>query len=96
MKYVLLYESADDVVTKAPVHFPAHKARLDDFHRRGELLMIGTFGDPQREGSMAIFPTREAAESFVAEDPFVLNGVVKSYQIRAWNETLTDDHGRPS
>jgi uncharacterized protein YciI len=95
MKYVLLYESADDVVTKAPAHFPAHKGRLDEFHRRGEILMVGTFGDPQAEGSMAIFPTREAAESFVAEDPFLLNGVVKGYQIRAWNEIFTDDRGRP-
>jgi uncharacterized protein YciI len=95
MKYVVLYESADDVMTTAPQHFPAHKSRLDDFHRRGEILMVGTFGDPRNEGSMAIFPTREAAESFVAEDPFVLNGVVKSYQIREWNETFTDDHGRP-
>ncbi|HEY7272007.1 MAG TPA: YciI family protein [Actinoplanes sp.] len=95
MKYVILYESADDVMTTAPQHFPAHKSRLDDFHRRGEILMVGTFGDPRNEGSMAIFPSREAAESFVADDPFVLNGVVKSYQIREWNETLTDDHGRP-
>jgi uncharacterized protein YciI len=94
VKYVVLYESADDVLTTAPVHYPAHKSRLDDFQRRGEILMVGTFGDPRNEGSMAIFPTREAAESFVAEDPFVLNGVVKSYQIREWNEVLTDDHGR--
>jgi uncharacterized protein YciI len=95
MKYVVLYESADDVLTTAPVHFPAHKERLDDFHRRGEILMVGTFGDPVTEGSMAIFPTRAAAESFVAEDPFVVNGVVKSYQIREWNEVLTGDDGRP-
>ena len=95
MKYVLLYESADDVLTKAPEHFPAHSSRLDEFHRRGEILMVGTFGDPQNEGSMAIFPSREAAESFVAGDPFVLNGVVKSYQIREWNEIYTDDRGRP-
>jgi uncharacterized protein len=95
MKYVVLYEPADDVLTTAPVHYPAHKSRLDEFHRRGEILMVGTFGDPVNEGSMAIFPTREAAESFVAEDPFVVNGVVKSYQIREWNEILTDDAGHP-
>ncbi len=51
--FVLLYESADDVAAKAPAHFPAHKVRLDEFHARGDLLMVGTFGDPQREGSMA-------------------------------------------
>jgi len=91
MKYVMLYESADDVASKAPPHFPAHKARLDEFHARGDLLMVGTFGDPQTQGSMAIFRTREAAEEFVRDDPFILNGVVKSYEIRDWNEALTGE-----
>jgi uncharacterized protein YciI len=91
MKYVVLYESADDVASRAATHFPAHKQRLDDYHGRGELLMVGTFGDPQTQGSMAVFPTRGAAESFVDGDPFVLNGVVKSYEIREWNEILTPD-----
>jgi len=91
MKYVMLYESADDVASKAPPHFPAHKARLDEFHARGDLLMVGTFGDPQTQGSMAIFRTREAAEEFVRDDPFVLNGVVKNYEIRDWNEALTGE-----
>jgi uncharacterized protein len=87
-KYVLLYESADDVVTRAPIHFPAHRIRLVDFHARGTLLMVGPFSNAQEEGSMAIFTSREAAEAFVAEDPFVLNGVVRSWQIREWNEVL--------
>jgi uncharacterized protein YciI len=51
--------------------------------------MVGTFGDPQEEGSMAIFRTREAAEEFVAGDPFVRNGVVRGYEIRDWNEILS-------
>jgi uncharacterized protein YciI len=90
VKYVLLYESADDVLARAPAHFAAHKARLDDFHARGSLLMVGTFGDPQAEGSMAIFATREAAEEFVAGDPFVLNGVIRRWELRDWDEILAD------
>ena len=87
-KYVLLYESADDVAEKAPVHYSAHSERLGAFHRDGTLLMGGPFGDPQNEGSMAIFTTREAAEEFVEDDPFVLNGVVRGWEIRDWNEAL--------
>jgi uncharacterized protein YciI len=89
-KYVLFYDSADDVASRAPAHYPAHKARLDAFHERGVLLMVGTFGNPQDEGSMAVFTSREAAEEFVKEDPFVLNGVVRAWHIREWNEILTD------
>ena len=85
MKAVVFYESADDVASKAPAHFPAHRARLDEFEARGELLMVGTFADPQTQGSMAIFNSRAGAEEFVREDPFVLNGVVRSYEIRDWN-----------
>ena len=89
-KFVLLYESADDVLEKAPAHFPAHSERADEFHTRGTLLMVGTFADPQEQGAMAIFTTREAAEEFVAGDPFVLNGVVRRWEIREWHEALAD------
>jgi len=58
VRFVLFYESADDVLTKAPPHFPADSARLDEFHRAGTLLMMGPFGNPQSEGSMSIFITR--------------------------------------
>jgi uncharacterized protein YciI len=88
-KYVLLYESADDVLEKVPVHYPAHSAYADRFHEAGTLELIGAFGDPRSEGSMAIFNTREAAEEFVAGDPFVLNEVVKGYEIREWQEAYS-------
>jgi uncharacterized protein len=85
MKYALFYESADDVRAKAPAHFPAHKARYEEFHARGDLLMLGVFEDPQRYCSMAIFTTREAAEEFAAGDPFVTGGVVRAWHVRGWN-----------
>jgi uncharacterized protein YciI len=88
MKYVLLYESADDLPDKAPVHVPAHNARGQEFHERGSLVAYGPFGDPQTEGSMAVFTTREAAEDFARGDPFVLNGVVRNWEIREWNEAF--------
>jgi uncharacterized protein YciI len=88
VKYVLFYEPADDVLTRAPEHFPAHSKRIEEFHARGDILMVGTFGDPQRQGSMAVFPTRAAAEEFVAGDPFVLNGVVRRHELREWDEVL--------
>lgn len=88
MKYVLFYESADDVRTRAPAHLAAHRAHWADFRAAGTLLMIGTFGDPQAEGSMAIFTSREAAEEFARSDPFVLNGVVRRWTVRDWAEAI--------
>ena len=87
-KYVLFYESGDDLAEQAPVHFPAHTQWGQGFHERGVLIAYGPFGDPQREGSMAVFTSREAAEEFAGGDPFVLNAVVRSWQIREWNEAF--------
>jgi uncharacterized protein YciI len=86
-KYVLLYESADDVATRAPAVFPAHLARIHEFAGHG-LLAVGTFADPQAHGAMAIFASREAAEEFVAGDPFRTQGVIRAYEIREWNDIL--------
>ncbi|HEX3563095.1 MAG TPA: hypothetical protein VHU24_09690 [Solirubrobacterales bacterium] len=49
MKYVLLYESAEDVAEKAPAHAAAHREHWHPFRERGELLLIGPFGDPQSQ-----------------------------------------------
>jgi uncharacterized protein YciI len=57
--------------------------------------MVGTFANPQEEGSMAVFTTREAAEEFATDDPFVLNGVVREWHIRGWNEVLAESLDGP-
>lgn len=85
MKYVLYYQSSPDVLEKAPLYIEAHRARWQQFLDDGTLLMIGPFSNP-KEGSMAIFTTREAAESFAKDDPFVLNGVVSNWVVREWME----------
>lgn len=87
MKAVVFYKSGADAATLAPLHFPAHKARLDAFAARGELLAVGPWADP-REGAMAVFRSRAAAEEFVKDDPFVREGVVASHEIKDWNEIL--------
>jgi uncharacterized protein len=87
-KFVLFYESADDVLTKAPLHLAAHSARGREFHERGTLVAYGPFGNAQEEGSMAVFTSHEAAEEFARGDPFVLNGVVRDWHIREWDEAF--------
>jgi uncharacterized protein YciI len=84
MKIVCLYDVAADAVPKLMVHFPAHRERLDEFHTRGVLLAAGPLGNPP-EGAMAIFTTREAAEEFVAGDPFVTSGLVSRWRLVEWN-----------
>ena len=85
MKYVVLGESSGATMEQLMAVYPRHKALADQFIASGEVIGMGPFAD---RGNMAIFRTREAAERFVREDPFALEGLVKSYTIREWNDLL--------
>lgn len=65
--------------------YPRHRAYLDDFAASGELLQLGTFADPLSQGAMGIFTTRQAAERFIAGDPFVTEGLAEPSEILEWN-----------
>ncbi|QNE34782.1 YciI family protein [Leifsonia shinshuensis] len=66
--------------------YPRHKAYLDAFAAEtGDVLMIGTFGDPGTQGSMAVFRSREAAERFRDGDPFFTEGLVYRSRILDWD-----------
>jgi uncharacterized protein len=84
MKIVAFYEVAPEALPKVMEYFPAHKARLDEFHSRGTLLGAGPLGQPP-DGAMAIFTTKEAVEEFIQGDPFVVNGIVKKWRVVQWN-----------
>lgn len=85
MKHVLFYTAAANVAELAPLHYPTHAERAAAYQAKGHLLMIGTFADVARDGAMAIFDDREAAEEFAAGAPFVQHKVVESYRILDWN-----------
>jgi uncharacterized protein len=86
MKYVLFYESAPDAAATAPLHFSAHKALWSGYAESGSLLLIGPFSDGS--GAMAVFTTRETAEEFARQDPFVVQGVVRGWSVKEWHEAL--------
>jgi uncharacterized protein len=85
MKAVVIGEPSGATMETIMSVYPRHKVVVDKFIAKGEVIGIGPFAD---RGNMAIFKTREAAEQFVKEDPFILEGLVKSYVIRDWNDTM--------
>ena len=85
MKAVVIGEGSGASMETIMAVYPRHKAVVDVYKERGEVIGIGPFTD---RGNMAIFRTREAAEAFVKEDPFILEGLVKSYVIREWMDTM--------
>ena len=85
MKAVVIGESSGASMETIMLLYPRHKAIVDRFVARGEVIGIGPFAD---RGNMAIFRTRSAAEEFVKEDPFILEGLIKSFVIRDWNDKM--------
>ncbi len=85
MKAVVIGESSGATIEKIMAVYPRHKLIVDKYVAKGEVIGIGPFSDM---GNMAIFTTRKAAEEFVTEDPFILEGLVKSFVIRDWKDTM--------
>ena len=85
MKAVVIGEPSGATMETIMGVYPRHKAVVDKYIAKGEIIGIGPFADM---GNMAIFKTREVAEAFVKEDPFILEGLVKSFVIRDWNDTM--------
>jgi len=85
MKYVVLGVASGASMEQIMAVYPRHKELVDEFVSRGVVIGIGRFTD---RGNMGIFRTREAAEEFVARDPFNLEGLVGEYTIREWSDSL--------
>lgn len=87
MKTVMFYEIGPEALPKASAYFEAHRARLEEFRKRGTLLMAGAFANSM-DGAMSIFTTRKAAEEFIKGDPFVIHGIVGKWKLQEWDEVL--------
>lgn len=86
-KFLMIYETTPEGLARAREHLPAHRDRLDQFHARGTLLMAG----PVMDGSgraFGVFTSRQAAEDFIAGDPFIVHQVVTRWTVADWNEVL--------
>src|SRR5512144_454121 len=93
MKAVVIGESSGASRDAIMAVYPRHKAVVDKFIARGVVLGIGPFA---AGGNMAIFKTRAEAEAFSREDPFILEGLVKSYVIKEWGDAMLPEGSTPS
>jgi uncharacterized protein YciI len=85
MKSVVIGTSGGRSMEEVMAVYPRHKAVVDEFIDRGEVIGIGAFVGG---GNMAIFRTHAAADEFARTDPFVLEGLIASYEVKEWNDEL--------
>ncbi len=87
MLFAVIGSSAGKSLAEIMAVYPRHKAFLDQFLARGEVVGVGPFTDAGG-GNMALFRTRDAAEAFAKGDPFLLEGLVKEYEIKDWGDQM--------
>ena len=85
MKTVVIGTSAGKSMDEIMAVYPRHAQLVQVFIDRGDVIGIGPLDNG---GNLAIFRTREAAEEFARTDPFLLEGLVASYDVRGWNDEL--------
>lgn len=89
MHYLLFYEVVDDYVNRRAPFRLAHLALAREAVARGELVLGGAFADPP-DGAVLLFrgPSPAVAESFVAHDPYVQNGLIRRWYVREWTTVV--------
>ena len=97
MHYVLQYDLVDDYVAKRAAFRQQHLALISQAHDRGELVIAGALAEPA-DSALLVFrgPTPGPAEAFAKADPYVRNGLVKSWRVRPWMTVVGDGATMPT
>ena len=85
MHYLLFYEVVEGYLEKRGQFRELHMKHAMGAFERGELVLAGALADPV-DGAVLVFrgPTAQFAEAFAKGDPYVINGLIKSWRVRKW------------
>ena len=84
--YLLIYDVVDDYVARRGAYREAHLQKAWAASDAGALVMAGALEAPA-DGAILVFQgdSPAVAEAFAKQDPYVLNGLVTRWRVRAWN-----------
>ena len=90
--YALFYELVDDMVTRRVPFREEHLRLAREASERGELVLAGALADPV-DRALLVFHVddKSKAESFARKDPYVVNGLAKSWEVRPWNVVVGNE-----
>jgi uncharacterized protein YciI len=89
MYYILFYTTADDYMERRGQFRQQHLEMAKERVAKGEIVMGGALADPPDQ-AIIVFKgeSPEVAEEFARNDPYVLNGVVTSWEVRPWTVVI--------
>lgn len=96
--FLLFYDYESDYLERRTAHRAAHLAHAGAAVERGELVLGGACTDEGPPIGVLLFLAvdREVVEVFARSDPYVLQGVVRSWRVREWTTVAGRDARRTS
>jgi uncharacterized protein YciI len=96
MHYLLMYDVTPDYLERRAQFRAEHLKLAWAAAERGELLLGGALADPV-DMSVLLFKgdSPEVAERFVAQDPYVKNGLVARWRVRPWTTVVGEGAANP-
>jgi uncharacterized protein YciI len=96
LHYLLFYDVVADYLERRAPFRAAHLAHARAAQARGELLLGGALADPV-DGAVLLFrgESPAEAEAFAASDPYVTNGLVTRWRVRAWTTVVGEGAAAP-
>ena len=87
--FALIYHLVDDYLERRASLRSQHLAIANAVYEHGELVLGGAFAEPA-DKALLIFhsPNASAAKAFAENDPYVIHGLVKHWEIRPWTVVI--------
>ncbi len=92
--FLLAYDLSPDYLERRGAYRDRHLALGWDAAARGELLLGGAVGDPV-ESALLLFTDADAARAFAEADPYVAEGLVRSWRVLPWTTVIGEHAATP-
>lgn len=91
---LLIYDLAPDYLSRRGQFREEHLRLAWEAADQGGLVLGGAVGDPV-ESALLLFRDRASAEAFAAADPYVSQGLVRSWRVQPWHTVVGADAAAP-
>ena len=96
MHFLLFYDFVPDYLERRSAFRALHLAYAWRAHERGELTLGGALADPADQGILLFkADSPDVARRFAESDPYVKNGLVARWRVRAWTTVVGKDAATP-
>lgn len=96
MHYLLIYDLAPDYLERRGAHRTEHLGLAWQAQASGDLVLAGALAEPT-DKAVLLFEgdSPDAAKRFADADPYVRNGLVAKWEVRAWTTVVGDRASTP-